>query len=276
MTEEGAIIGTAQYLSPEQARGAPVDQTSDLYSDGHRALRAPDRRSSVHGRQPGRDRDEASRGGSGDAVRAPTRRARGSRPRRRPRAGEGAGGPLPVGRCDGRRSRDGRARRSRRGRDGRRGHDGALRRTRRGRNGGDADGAPRTAAAVRASLAKPTDLALAARARRGACAARGRLVPLRLDPEPAARAPRPSPSPMSSASRKRGGEPDHRRQGPHPTVRANLQLRRRGGNRLRTEPDRGNACRQGDRRPDRRLVGQARGDRSRASSDRATRTPLRS
>jgi beta-lactam-binding protein with PASTA domain/predicted Ser/Thr protein kinase len=34
MTEEGAIIGTAQYLSPEQARGAPVDQTSDLYSCG--------------------------------------------------------------------------------------------------------------------------------------------------------------------------------------------------------------------------------------------------
>ena len=34
MTEEGAIIGTAQYLSPEQARGAPVDQTSDLYSAG--------------------------------------------------------------------------------------------------------------------------------------------------------------------------------------------------------------------------------------------------
>ncbi len=34
MTEEGAIMGTAQYLSPEQARGAPVDQTSDLYSAG--------------------------------------------------------------------------------------------------------------------------------------------------------------------------------------------------------------------------------------------------
>jgi serine/threonine-protein kinase len=34
MTEEGAIIGTAQYLSPEQARGAPVDQTSDVYSTG--------------------------------------------------------------------------------------------------------------------------------------------------------------------------------------------------------------------------------------------------
>ena len=34
MTEAGSIIGTAQYLSPEQARGAPVDQTSDIYSVG--------------------------------------------------------------------------------------------------------------------------------------------------------------------------------------------------------------------------------------------------
>ena len=34
MTEVGSIIGTAQYLSPEQARGAPVDQTSDHSSVG--------------------------------------------------------------------------------------------------------------------------------------------------------------------------------------------------------------------------------------------------
>src|SRR5256712_3641030 len=34
MTEAGSIIGTAQYLSPEQARGTRVDQTSDLYSLG--------------------------------------------------------------------------------------------------------------------------------------------------------------------------------------------------------------------------------------------------
>src|SRR2546421_532056 len=34
MTEVGSIIGTAQYLSAEQARGSPVDQRSDVYSVG--------------------------------------------------------------------------------------------------------------------------------------------------------------------------------------------------------------------------------------------------
>ena len=34
ITEVGAIMGTAQYLSPEQAQGRPVTEASDLYSVG--------------------------------------------------------------------------------------------------------------------------------------------------------------------------------------------------------------------------------------------------
>ena len=137
MTEAGSIIGTAQYLSPEQARGAPVDQTSDLYSTGIVLYELLTGSVPFTGETPVEIAMKHLSQAPVAAVRSPARDPARPRLRRPASAREGSRRPLPLGRGDGLRPRADRARDRRLRRDCRGGDDRSREDGR--RRGGDDD-----------------------------------------------------------------------------------------------------------------------------------------
>ena len=69
LTRTGMVVGTAQYLSPEQAQGFEVTAASDVYSLGRRRLRVPDRLPALRRHLAGRHRAGAHQPAAAAAAR---------------------------------------------------------------------------------------------------------------------------------------------------------------------------------------------------------------
>ena len=258
MTEEGAIIGTAQYLSPEQARGAPVDQTSDLYSTGIVLFELLTGEVPFTGDSP----VEIAMKHLGETPPAPSDlrsdvpadldlvvvRALAKEPADRYQSAAAFDADLETVARGGRVAAE-TAEAATMVLAGERG-------PRRDRSHADR---PQTApAAVRATEARTTAVALVPRHRHRPRRARPGLGLLRLDSAAASRrgdrgCPLRRRPPAGECGQQDRGE------GPHAPGASGVQLGRGGGRRLQPEPDGRHARRQGDRRHDRRLLGQTGG-----------------
>ena len=94
ITGTGSVMGTAQYLSPEQAQGKETTPRSDIYSIGVILYDACCREGPVRGRQRGRGRPEAGLRGPTPAEHDQPERPAGPRRGRDAGAREGPRGPL--------------------------------------------------------------------------------------------------------------------------------------------------------------------------------------
>ena len=176
MTEVGSIVGTAQYLSPEQARGHSVGPQSDIYSMGVVLYEM------LTGEVPftGSSAVEIAMKQVNEAPQPPSTQEPADHPRPRAGgdagAGQGPGPALPLGQGDGRRAR---AHAPGPGRlAGHRAGDGGDRRLR-GRAGNERDGRPaaRRAAAAAAGQAQRRPLAAGGAAAAGKRGGRLRRLP---------------------------------------------------------------------------------------------------
>ena len=96
VTQTGTVLGTSDYIAPEQAQRPAGRRADRRLLARRRALRAADGRGAVHGRQLRRRRDAAHQRAAARACAsgAPTVAAA-ARRGGRARAGEGAARPLP-------------------------------------------------------------------------------------------------------------------------------------------------------------------------------------